>query len=120
MTTNCLQGSGDDEILISASDLFIYVEESLKRSSALSRGATLVQVHEVWCKNLKLYADRLAAKLSMFKGQDRDKEDRITCIIINTADYWSGITAQLADEIKDKIEELSRSEVNLVLSPFPS
>lgn len=103
---------GASEILTSASDLFIYVEESLKRSSALSRGTTLFKMHEVWCKYLSFYADKLSATLTVPKCQDVDR-DRVTCIIINTADYWSVIITQLTDEIKAKIEEISRSEVNL-------
>ena len=72
-------------------------------------------MHQVWCKNLCLYADKLSASLNTPKWQD---PDRVISMIINTADYWSVIISQLAEEIKTKIEEISRSEVAVLLFAF--
>jgi hypothetical protein len=102
---------GESEILTSASDLFILIEEGLKRAAALLRGGTLLKMHRVWSKNLVHYADRLGGVVAPAKGPD--KGDRVTCLVINTADYWAGIIPQLTAEIRGKVDEISRPEVNL-------
>eukprot|EP00995_Heteronema_vittatum_P007650 NODE_27_length_2570_cov_256.408171_g22_i0.p1 GENE.NODE_27_length_2570_cov_256.408171_g22_i0~~NODE_27_length_2570_cov_256.408171_g22_i0.p1 ORF type:complete len:805 (-),score=211.15 NODE_27_length_2570_cov_256.408171_g22_i0:91-2505(-) len=95
-------------ILTSASDLFIYLKESFKRTSTLDRGQTLAKMHRIWSKHLIFYAMKLAEMATSTRGE---KSCKTLCIIVNTAEYWATVLRQFLEEIKGKLEEFYHDEL---------
>eukprot|EP00906_Rhabdomonas_costata_P030131 RCo042538 len=97
------------EVLSSAVDLLIYIRGSLKRCSELSRGQTLCAMHKVWGKHLVSYATKVSAQIP---AKVTEKDDRLLCLIVNTAEYWLTSIGHLSAEIQSKIDELLVQQIS--------
>ena len=94
---------GAPKVLGSASQVFLNIKKVLKRCSALTRGATLYALSQVFQRVLKLYATRLAARLPR-DGAFPDGEERVACLINNTAEYCRDTCGPLGESLARLLE----------------
>ncbi|KAI8556085.1 hypothetical protein RHMOL_Rhmol05G0224700 [Rhododendron molle] len=87
-------------ILSSSMQVFLIIRRSLKRCSALTKNQTLLNLFKVFQRVLKAYATKLFTRLpkggtgivAAATGMDgqiktSDRDERLICYIINTAEY---------------------------------
>ncbi|CAN6465516.1 unnamed protein product [Victoria cruziana] len=87
-------------VLSSSMQVFLIIRRSLKRCSALTKNKTLFNLFKVFQKILKAYATKLSSKLpkggtgivAAATGTDgqikvSDRDERVVCYIVNTAEY---------------------------------
>ncbi|MCO5557137.1 hypothetical protein L7F22_010694 [Adiantum nelumboides] len=87
-------------ILSSSTQVFLIIKKSLKRCSALTKNQTLYNLFLVFQRILKAYAAKLLSRLprggtgivAAATGTDgqiktSDKDERVICYIVNTAEY---------------------------------
>lgn len=113
-------------ILSSSMQVFLIIRRSLKRCSALTKNQTLFNLFEVFRKILKAYATKLYARLpkggigivaaatgmeAQIKMSDRD--ERMICYIVNTAEYCHKTSGELADNVSKIIESLFIDKVDM-------
>eukprot|EP00250_Pteridium_aquilinum_P035828 c9974_g1_i1 orf=227-2767(+) len=104
-------------ILSSSTQVFLIIKKSLKRCSALTRNQTLYNLFLVFQRILKAYAAKLLSRLPRggtgivaaatgTDGQIRtsDKDERVICYIVNTAEYCHETAGQLAENISKIID----------------
>eukprot|EP00759_Apiculatamorpha_spiralis_P020842 PhF_6_TR26082/c0_g1_i1/m.36828/K20299/VPS53; vacuolar protein sorting-associated protein 53 len=111
---NPVDDASDPEALVGthltcANDVFTFIQESLKHVAVISKGATLVQMADVWQKGLRRLSELLMVRIPKdVKG----KEDiRVVCLIMNTAQFCTATIPQLVDEVVAKLEESWQSKV---------
>eukprot|EP00249_Psilotum_nudum_P021312 c28062_g1_i1 orf=249-2780(+) len=99
-------------ILSSSTQVFLIIKRSLKRCSALTRNQTLFNLFKVFQRILKAYSGKLSSRLpkggtglvAAATGTDgqvkiSEKDERLICYIVNTAEYCHETAGQLADNI---------------------
>lgn len=86
------------KVLASASQVFLNIKKVLKRGSGLTRGQTLFALSSVFQRVLKLFAQRLAARLPK-EGGLAEGEERVVCFIVNTAEYCRDTCAPLGESL---------------------
>lgn len=104
-------------ILSSGIQVFAIIKRSLKRCSALTKSETLFNLFKVFQKILKAYATKLFARLPKggtgivaaatgIDGQIKtsDKDERVICYIVNTAEYCHKTSGELADNVSKIID----------------
>lgn len=104
-------------ILSSSTQVFLIIKKSLKRCSALTRNQTLYNLFLVFQRILKAYAGKLLSRLprggtgivAAATGTDgqiktSDKDERVICYIVNTAEYCHETAGQLAENISKIID----------------
>ncbi|KAJ7527685.1 hypothetical protein O6H91_16G066600 [Diphasiastrum complanatum] len=104
-------------ILSSGTQLFSVIKRSLKRCSALTKNQTLFDLFKVFQRVLKAYSGKLNARLPKVgtgivaaatgtEGQLKisDKDERVICYIVNTAEYCYETAAQLAENMSKLID----------------
>ncbi|OWM73150.1 hypothetical protein CDL15_Pgr001264 [Punica granatum] len=97
--------------------LFLIIKRSLKRCSALTKNQTLFNLFKVFQRVLKAYATKLYAKLPKggsgivaaatgIDGQIKtsDRDERIICYIVNSAEYCHKTSGELAESISKIID----------------
>jgi hypothetical protein len=94
---------GAPKVLASASQVFLNIKKVLKRCSALTRGATLFALGQVFQRVLKMYASRLAARVPR-DGSFADGEERVACLVINTAEYCRDTCGPLGESLARMLE----------------
>ncbi|XP_044478748.1 vacuolar protein sorting-associated protein 53 A-like isoform X3 [Mangifera indica] len=95
-----IEEASQNNVLSSSMQLFLIIKRSLKRCSALTKGNTLFSLFKVFQKILKAYAAKLFARLpkggtgivAAATGMDgqiktSDKDERLICYIVNSAEY---------------------------------
>ncbi|KAI5648729.1 hypothetical protein M9H77_34734 [Catharanthus roseus] len=95
-----IEEGSQTHILSSSMQVFLIIRRSLKRCSALTKNQTLFNLFKVFQRILKAYATKLFAKLpkggtgivAAATGMDgqiktSDRDERIICYIVNTAEY---------------------------------
>lgn len=113
-------------ILSSSTQVFSIIKRSLKRCSALTKNQTLYNLFMVFQRILKAYAGKLSARLPKggtglvaaatgTDGQIRtsDKDERVICYIVNTAEYCHETAGQLADNISKTIDTQFADKVDM-------
>lgn len=104
-------------ILSSSTQVFLIIKKSLKRCSGLTRNQTLYNLFLVFQRILKAYAAKLLSRLprggtgivAAATGTDgqiktSDKDERVICYIVNTAEYCHETAGQLAENISKIID----------------
>ncbi|CAM6084244.1 unnamed protein product [Calypogeia fissa] len=104
-------------ILSSSTQVFLVIKRSLKRCSALTRNTTLFNLYKVFQRILNAYAGKLSARLPRggtglvasatgTEGQVKvtDRDERVICFIVNTAEYCHETAGQLAENIAKIID----------------
>lgn len=103
-------------ILSSSTQVFLIIKRSLKRCSALTRNQTLFNLFKVFQRILRAYAGKLSARLprggtgivATATGTDQiktsDRDERVICYIVNTAEYCHETAGQLAENISKIID----------------
>ncbi|BBN20320.1 vacuolar protein sorting-associated protein 53 [Marchantia polymorpha subsp. ruderalis] len=104
-------------ILVSSTQVFLIIKRSLKRCSALTRNQTLFNLYKVFQRILKAYAGKLSARLPKggtglvasatgTEGQVKvtDREERVICYIVNTAEYCHETAGGLAENLAKIID----------------
>ncbi|KAI0507396.1 hypothetical protein KFK09_013521 [Dendrobium nobile] len=113
-------------ILSSSMQVFLIIRRSLKRCSALTKNQTLFNLFEVFQKILKAYATKLYAKLpkagigivAAATGMDvqikmSDRDERMICYIVNTAEYCHKTSGELAENVSKVIESQYADKVDM-------
>ncbi|GAB2282377.1 HIT domain protein [Dionaea muscipula] len=104
-------------ILSSSMQVFLIIRRSLKRCSALTKNQTLFNLFKVFEKILKAYATRLFNRLpkggmglvAAATGMDgqiktSERDERVICYIVNTAEYCLKTSGELAESISKIID----------------
>ncbi|CAN6465515.1 unnamed protein product [Victoria cruziana] len=113
-------------VLSSSMQVFLIIRRSLKRCSALTKNKTLFNLFKVFQKILKAYATKLSSKLpkggtgivAAATGTDgqikvSDRDERVVCYIVNTAEYCHKTSAELADSIGKIIDSQFAEAVDM-------
>lgn len=113
-------------ILSSSMQVFLIIRRSLKRCSALTKNQTLFSLFKVFQKILKAYATKLFARLpkggtgivAAATGMDgqiktSEKDERVICYIVNTAEYCHKTSGELADNISKIIDPQFADRVDM-------
>ncbi|KAL0322398.1 UNVERIFIED_CONTAM: Vacuolar protein sorting-associated protein 53 A [Sesamum calycinum] len=95
-----IEEGSQTNVLSSSIQVFLIIRRSLKRCSALTKNQTLFNLFKVFQRILKAYATKLFARLpkggtgivAAATGMDgqiktSDKDERLICYIVNTAEY---------------------------------
>ena len=116
-------GRVDDRVFNSSKELFLALKRSFKRGTALQMGNVLIELHVVWAKHLRNYARRVLERLPpMTQPADASAPpqcnldggaQQLVCAVINTCEYCSKTTAQLADSIAAKVDDGLKEKVDL-------
>ena len=118
-----VEGEEGSAVLGSSAQVFLHIKKSLKRCSSLTKGETLLQLTQAFTRVLCKYAQKLLARLPSTASassplatglnttdwhvkMDGD-EERVACLIINTAEYCY-----------ETVEGLAESCVKLTDEPF--
>ncbi|CAA2970798.1 vacuolar sorting-associated 53 A [Olea europaea subsp. europaea] len=104
-------------ILRSSAEVFSIIRRSLKRCSALTKSQTLFNLFKVFQRFLKAYATKLFMRLpkggtgivAAATGMDgqiktSDKDERVICYIVSTAEYCHKTSGELAENVSKIIE----------------
>nr|GLL23197.1 vacuolar protein sorting-associated protein 53 A isoform X1 [Ipomoea trifida]GMC77247.1 vacuolar protein sorting-associated protein 53 A [Ipomoea batatas] len=112
-----IEEGSQTNILSSGIQVFAIIKRSLKRCSALTKSETLFNLFKVFQKILKAYATKLFARLPKggtgivaaatgIDGQIKtsDKDERVICYIVNTAEYCHKTSGELAENVSKIID----------------
>ncbi|KAK3017568.1 hypothetical protein RJ639_006635 [Escallonia herrerae] len=112
-----IEEGNQTNILTSSMQLFLIIRRSLKRCSALTKNQTLFNLFKVFQRVLKAYATKLFAKLpkggvgivAAATGMDgqiktSDRDERVICHIVNTAEYCHKTSGELAENVSKMID----------------
>ncbi|CAI5958970.1 unnamed protein product, partial [Closterium sp. NIES-64] len=100
-------------ILRSSSEMFLAIRKSFNRCCQLTRKQTLLSLFQVFKRVLRQYAARLSARLPRaaqptaggeWQVKMTEKDERVVCYIINTAEYCHETAAQLAESVANRID----------------
>ncbi|CAL9090122.1 unnamed protein product [Musa acuminata var. zebrina] len=113
-------------ILSSSMQVFLIIRRSLKRCSALTKNQTLFNLFEVFQRILKAYATKLYARLpkggtglvAAATGTDgqiktSDRDERMICYIVNTAEYCHKTSGELAENVSKIIDPSFSDKVDM-------
>ncbi|RLN23300.1 vacuolar protein sorting-associated protein 53 A [Panicum miliaceum] len=113
-------------ILSSSMQVFLVIRKSLKRCSALTKNQTLFNLFQVFQRILKVYAAKLYARLPKggtgivaaatgTDGQIRtsDRDERMICYIVNTAEYCHQTSGELAENVAKMINPQFADKVDM-------
>ncbi|KAG2602718.1 hypothetical protein PVAP13_5KG704800 [Panicum virgatum] len=113
-------------ILSSSMQVFLVIRKSLKRCSALTKNQTLFNLFQVFQRILKAYAAKLYARLPKggtgivaaatgTDGQIRtsDRDERMICYIVNTAEYCHQTSGELAENVAKMINPHFADKVDM-------
>ncbi|KAL9259593.1 Vacuolar protein sorting-associated protein 53 A-like protein, partial [Drosera capensis] len=112
-----MEEGSQTNILSSSMQVFLIIRRSLKRCSALTKNQTLFNLFKVFEKILKAYATKLFNKLpkggtglvAAATGMDgqiktSERDERVICYIVNTAEYCHKTSGELAESISKIID----------------
>ncbi|KAK9088536.1 hypothetical protein Scep_027618 [Stephania cephalantha] len=121
-----IEEGSQTNILSSSMQVFLIIRRSLKRCSALTKNQTLFNLFKVFQRILKAYAAKLLAKLPKggtgivaaatgTDGQIRtsDKDERVICYIVNTAEYCHNTSGELAENVSKMIDSQFSDKVDM-------
>ncbi|KAK9058949.1 hypothetical protein SSX86_021566 [Deinandra increscens subsp. villosa] len=113
-------------ILSSSMQVFLIIRRSLKRCSALTKNQTLLNLLKVFQRVLRAYATKLLMKLpksgmgivAAATGMDghiktSDKDERLICYIVNTAEYCHKTAGELAENVSKIIDSQFTDAVDM-------
>ncbi|EEE55847.1 hypothetical protein OsJ_04466 [Oryza sativa Japonica Group] len=113
-------------ILSSSMQVFLIIRRSLNRCSALTKNETLFNLFQVFQRVLKAYASKLYARLPKggtgivaaatgTDGQIRtsDRDEKMICYIVNTAEYCHQTSGELAENVAKMINPHFADKVDI-------
>ncbi|TYI70107.1 hypothetical protein E1A91_D08G198700v1 [Gossypium mustelinum] len=137
-----VEEGSQNNVLSSSMQLFLIIKRSLKRCSALTKSQTLYNLFKVFQRVLKAYATKLFGRLpkggtgivAAATGMDgqiktSDRDERVICYIVNSAEYCHKTSGELAESTsgaagysKFVSREMSKAEalLKVILSPVDS
>lgn len=121
-----IEEGSQTNILSSSIKVFVIIRRSLKRCSALTRNQTLFNLFKAFQKVLKAYATKLFGRLPKggtgivaaatgIEGQIKtsDKDEKVICYIVNTAEYCHKTCGELADNVSKLIDAQFADRVDM-------
>lgn len=121
-----IEEGSQTNILSSSMQVFLVIRKSLKRCSALTKNQTLFNLFQVFQRILKAYAAKLYARLPKggtgivaaatgTDGQIRtsDRDERMICYIVNTAEYCHQTSGELAENVAKMINPQFADKVDM-------
>lgn len=112
-----IEEGSQNNVLTSSMQLFLIIKRSLKRCSALTKNQTLFNLFKVFQRVLKAYATKLFVKLPKggmglvaaatgIDGQIKtsDRDERVICYIVNSAEYCHKTAGELAESVSKIID----------------
>jgi len=124
-------------VLKSSTELFLQIKRCMKRCGALTTNQTFFNLHKVFKKHLKTYANALGEQLSKqghlpsssgfsFSSKDilppslhiqplelTQVEERTICYIVSTAEYCASTVEQLVNSIKKRVDPVFADKVQM-------
>ncbi|KAL1552043.1 HIT domain protein [Salvia divinorum] len=113
-------------ILSSSMQVFLIIRRTLKRCSALTKNQTLFNLFKVFQRILKAYATKLFLRLpkggtglvAAATGMDgqiktSDKDERLICYIVNTAEYCHKTSGELAENVSKIVDPQSADSIDM-------
>ncbi|XP_021890938.1 vacuolar protein sorting-associated protein 53 A [Carica papaya] len=121
-----IEEGSQNNVLSSSMQLFLIIKRSLKRCSALTKNQTLFNLFKVFQRVLKAYATRLFAKLpkggmgivAAATGMDgqiktSDRDEKVICYIVNSAEYCHKTSGELAESVSKIIDSHLAADVDM-------
>ncbi|PKK67113.1 vacuolar protein sorting-associated protein 53 [Rhizophagus irregularis] len=109
--TEPISDDDNSSVLQSSTELFIYYKETIVNCSKLSIRKPFYDLCITFAKRLRIYAsDVLIGRIP--RGNMTRDELKLTCLILNTADYCYNTIPQLEDKLKEKIDEEYKDKIN--------
>ncbi|XP_073016173.1 vacuolar protein sorting-associated protein 53 A-like [Primulina eburnea] len=115
-----------NNILSSSMQVFLIIRRTLKRCSALTKKHTLCNLIKVFERILKAYATKLFAKLpkggtgivAAATGMDgqiktSDRDERVICYIVNTAEYCHKTSGELAENVSKIVDPVFVDRIDM-------
>ncbi|XP_061354214.1 vacuolar protein sorting-associated protein 53 A isoform X2 [Gastrolobium bilobum] len=112
-----IEDGSQSSVLSSSMQLFLIIKRSLKRCSALTKNQTLYNLFKVFQRILKAYATKLFVRLpkggtgivAAATGMDgqiktSDRDERVICYIVNSAEYCHKTAGELAESVSKIID----------------
>ncbi|KAK7412779.1 hypothetical protein VNO78_04398 [Psophocarpus tetragonolobus] len=112
-----IEEGSQSSVLSSSMQLFLIIKRSLKRCSALTKNQTLFNLLKVFQRVLKAYATKLFVRLpkggtgivAAATGMDgqiktSDRDERVICYIVNSAEYCHKTAGELAESVSKIID----------------
>nr|VDC71204.1 unnamed protein product [Brassica rapa] len=112
-----IEDGSQNNVLHSSTQLFSDIKKSLKRCSVLTKNQTLFNLFKVFQRVLKAYATKLFLKLpkggtgivAAATGMDgqikvSDRDERVICYIVNSAEYCHKTSGELAEKVSEIID----------------
>ncbi|EFJ16271.1 hypothetical protein SELMODRAFT_421950 [Selaginella moellendorffii] len=108
--------------------VFLVIKKSLKRCVALTKNQTLFSLYKVFQRVLRAYAGKLIGRLpkvgagaglvAVATGMEShlrvsDKDERVICYIVNTAEYCHETAGQLGENISRVIDSQFAESIDL-------
>ncbi|KAJ9693443.1 hypothetical protein PVL29_012286 [Vitis rotundifolia] len=121
-----IEDGSQTNVLSSSVQVFLIIRRSLKRCSALTKNQTLFNLFKVFQRILKAYATKLFARLpkggtgivAAATGMDgqiktSDRDERVICYIVNTAEYCHKTSGELAENVSKIIDSQLSDAVDM-------
>ncbi|KAK4487800.1 hypothetical protein RD792_005511 [Penstemon davidsonii] len=121
-----IEEGSQTNILSSSMQVFLIIRRTLKRCSALTKSQTLFDMFKVFRKILKAYATKLFARLpkggtgivAAATGMDgqiktSDRDERIICYIVNTAEYCQKTSDELAENVSKIVDPQFADKIDM-------
>ncbi|XP_039030080.1 vacuolar protein sorting-associated protein 53 A-like isoform X2 [Hibiscus syriacus] len=121
-----VEEGSQNNVLSSSMQLFLIIKRSLKRCSALTKSQTLYNLFKVFQRVLKAYATKLFARLpkggtgivAAATGMDgqiktSDRDERVICYIVNSAEYCHKTSGELAESVAKIIDTQYADQVDM-------
>ncbi|KAL5157849.1 Vacuolar protein sorting-associated protein 53 A [Glycine soja] len=121
-----IEDGSQSNVLSSSMQLFLIIKRSLKRCSALTKNQTLYNLLKVFERVLKAYATKLFARLpkggtgivAAATGMDgqiktSDRDERVICYIVNSAEYCHKTAGELAESVSKIIDPQYSDRVDM-------
>ncbi|XP_050237377.1 vacuolar protein sorting-associated protein 53 A isoform X2 [Mercurialis annua] len=121
-----IEEGSQNNVLSSSMQLFLIIKRSLKRCSALTKGHTLLNLFKVFERILKAYVTKLKVRLpkggiglvAAATGMDgqikmSDKDEKVICYIVNSAEYCRKTSGELAESVSKIIDSQLAAGVDM-------
>ena len=121
---------GENNVLMSSTQVFLHIKKSLKRCSLLTKGQTLFDLSSCFKRVLQAYSARLTLRLpcsasnkpmtgmatttsSDWHVKFDENEEKVVCLIINTAEYCYETVDSLGQSIAKLLDKPFDTQVDM-------
>eukprot|EP00727_Mastigamoeba_balamuthi_P012168 m51a1_g7574 hypothetical protein (859) ;mRNA; r:176799-179933 len=108
-----LEDDAPNKMLGSSTDLIYFMKTSMLGCINLSVGQPLFDLHIVFRKHMRAYAAALSAHLPAENGKLGDKELRVVCLVLNTAEFCRSRCEQFETTFRRKVAPKFKSKIDL-------